>query len=360
MPESTASTTPILTVDRKDFSDTHFFGLDPVLITSGLEKDWPAMVKWSPETLRAMNLENEVKLNLSQDGSFKLNAAGLPADTTNHKVVKSIPFSKAIDAIMDAGDHGPKYYISQINITKKLPELLSDIQIWHRTLVAGPNLWFGSAGVQTQLHYDEGINIFAQIYGVKKFVVYPPEDSPKLYPYPSGSTLSRVDYNNPDLECFPAFADAKSLVITVRAGEILLLPPFWWHYVESQSISISVNQWFTPALHQLIGSEALKWLVGEFNHDRWMRYRSSNRLSKEDMISSSLALYQENPEIALMAAASALDEVDNIHRTPSSLELKTYFEEILASVLKSNSQRSVRAQDLEKPLQRVAALVAAA
>src|SRR5215472_2038012 len=351
---------PVLALDRKGFSESHFFGLEPVLITSGLEEDWPAMRKWSPESLREMNLPSEVKLNISQDGSFKLNREGLPADTFNHKVVKSISFSKAIDAILEAGDSGPKYYISQINITKKLPKLLPDIQIWHRSLVAGPNLWFGSAGVQTQLHYDEGINIFAQIYGEKKFVVYPPGDSPKLYPYESGSTLSRVDYNNPDLESFPEFAQAKELVISVQAGEILLLPPFWWHHVESKSISISVNQWFTPALHQLIGSEALKWLVGEFNHDRWLRYRSSNRLSKEDLVSSSLALYEENPEIALMAAVSALDDMEKVQRTASSLELKTYLEPILAPVLRSNYERITRAEDLEKPLQRVAAIVRAA
>jgi lysine-specific demethylase 8 len=252
---------PVNALDRKDFSDAHFFGLEPVLITSGLEEDWPAMRKWSPETLRDMNLQNEVNLNISQNGSFKLNANGLPADAANHKVVKNISFSKAIDAILEAGENGLKYYVSHQNITKKLPKLLPDIQIWHRTLVGGPNLWLGSAGVETQLHYDEGINIFAQIYGTKKFVVYPPGESHKLYPHQSGSTLSRVDFNNPDLEVFPKFGDAKELVITVGAGEILLLPPFWWHYVESQSISISVNQWFAPALHQLIGSEALKWLV---------------------------------------------------------------------------------------------------
>lgn len=351
---------PVAALDRKDFTDAHFFGLDPVLITTGLEKDWPAMRKWTPEKLRAMNLPNEVKLNMSQDGSFKLNSEGLPADTVNHKVIKSIPFSNAIDAILEAGESGPKYYISQINITKKLPKLLPDIQIWHRSLVAGPNLWFGSAGVQTQLHYDEGINIFAQIYGEKKFVVYPPSDSPKLYPYESGSTLSRVDYNNPDLESFPEFGRARELVIKVRAGEILLLPPFWWHYVESQSISISVNQWFTPALHQLIGSEALKWLVAEFNHDRWERYRSSNRLSKEELVSSSLALYDENPEIAVMAAVSALDEMENLQETASSLELKVYLEAILAPVLNSNYGKIDGVQDLGKHLQRVAALVSPA
>jgi lysine-specific demethylase 8 len=351
---------PVLRLDRKDFSDAHFFGLDPLLITSGLDKDWPAMRKWSPAALREMNLQNEVNLNVSQNGSFRLNVDGSPFDATNHNMMEKVPFSKAIDAILEAPTDGPKYYISQQNITKKLPELLPDIQIWHRTLVAGPNLWFGSAGVGTQLHYDEGINIFAQIYGVKKFVVYPPGESYNLYPHPDGSPLSQIDFNNPDLEAFPRFSEAQNLVITVDPGWILLLPPFWWHYVEAQSTSISVNEWFAPALHQLIGPEALKWSVGEFINDRWRRYKSSKRLSRDDLTSSSLTVCVEHPEIALMAAISALDEIDEIYRTPRSQKLVAYLEAIVTPALKPTPERVPYSRELETQLKLAASIISAA
>jgi hypothetical protein len=80
-------------------------------------------------------------------------------------------------------------------------------------------------------------------------------------------------------------------------------------------------------------------------------------MSKDDLVSSSLALYEENPAIALMAAVSALDEMHNLQPTESSLELKTYLEASLAPVLKSNYEGIARAQDLGKHLHRVAAML---
>lgn len=68
-----------------------------------------------------------------------------------------------------------------------------------------------------------------------------------LYPYSSRSTLahfSRVDIEQPDFTRYPKFKNAKPMEFTLEPGEMLYLPPFWWHQVESLEPAISVSFWW--------------------------------------------------------------------------------------------------------------------
>ena len=74
-------------------------------------------------------------------------------------------------------------------------------------------IWIGSAEASTPCHVDTyGCNLVAQIYGQKKWTLFPPEETPKLYPtripYEESSVFSQVNIDNPDLSRFPAFASA--------------------------------------------------------------------------------------------------------------------------------------------------------
>ena len=82
-------------------------------------------------------------------------------------------------------------------------------------------IWIGSAEASTPCHVDTyGCNLVAQIYGQKKWTLFPPEETPKLYPtripYEESSVFSQVNIDNPDLSRFPAFASAvRYEVITI-------------------------------------------------------------------------------------------------------------------------------------------------
>eukprot|EP00958_Prasinococcus_capsulatus_P020097 scaffold2560_cov397-Prasinococcus_capsulatus_cf.AAC.6 len=43
---------------------------------------------------------------------------------------------------------------------------------------------------------------------------------------------------------FPRFEGAIGLQVELRQGDVLLLPPRWWHFVMSLDTSCSVSLWF--------------------------------------------------------------------------------------------------------------------
>ncbi|CAM9181020.1 unnamed protein product, partial [Discosporangium mesarthrocarpum] len=121
--------------------------------------------------------------------------------------------------------------------------------------------WLGSEGSHTPLHHDTyGLNLVAQLHGRKKWTLFPPEDTEHLYPtripYEESSVFSQVDVRAPDLKrqvmnfstlypltVFPKFGKAKPVVINLVPGDALYVPKHWWHFVETQETSLSVNIW---------------------------------------------------------------------------------------------------------------------
>lgn len=60
--------------------------------------------------------------------------------------------------------------------------------------------------------------------------------------------MSPVDIANPDLDEFPKFARARRLECTLRPGDVLFMPAFWWHEVQSrpdpkERRNLAVNFW---------------------------------------------------------------------------------------------------------------------
>ena len=114
-------------------------------------------------------------------------------------------------------------------------------------------LWVGKNGVVTPCHYDEPFNLFLQIEGTKKFTLFSPSNWAHLYPYPNAHACdrqSRVDILNPDLQKFPNVVNAQALEANVERGDLLYIPPYWWHHVQSLTETISLNFWFNPPTKQ--------------------------------------------------------------------------------------------------------------
>jgi lysine-specific demethylase 8 len=85
-----------------------------------------------------------------------------------------------------------------------------------------------------------------QVVGRKYVRLYAPSCTPALYPYQEGLTnnSSQVDLDNPDTHQFPLFGTAKYIDCVLEAGQMLYIPPGWWHYVKSLSVSFSVSFWW--------------------------------------------------------------------------------------------------------------------
>ncbi|KAK3066023.1 hypothetical protein LTR53_017783 [Teratosphaeriaceae sp. CCFEE 6253] len=138
-----------------------------------------------------------------------------------------------------------------LDTTKKLDEPIT-------------NVWLGPKGTKSPLHTDPYHNILCQVVGYKYVRLYPPSETPNLYP--RGKDEHGIEMRNTSqvdvaafqyikrypscgearalLETYPRFEGAKFVEALLAPGETLYVPLGWWHYVESRSTSISVNFWW--------------------------------------------------------------------------------------------------------------------
>ncbi|CAN1158103.1 Lysine-specific demethylase JMJ30 [Linum perenne] len=109
------------------------------------------------------------------------------------------------------------------------------------------NAWFGPAGTVTPLHHDPHHNIFAQVVGKKYIRLYSPSLSEELHPHNETMLYnsSKVDLDNIDEKAFPKVHDLEFLDCILEEGEMLYIPPKWWHYVRSLTTSLSVSFWWS-------------------------------------------------------------------------------------------------------------------
>ena len=92
----------------------------------------------------------------------------------------------------------------------------------------------------------------AQIYGQKKWTLFPPEETPKLYPtripYEESSVFSQVNIDNPDLSRFPAFASAvryEVIIIILIIIIIIIIITITIIYNDNNDNGI-FNRWLFP------------------------------------------------------------------------------------------------------------------
>jgi len=107
-------------------------------------------------------------------------------------------------------------------------------------------VWAAPAGTTTPLHYDIQYNFFTQIYGRKRFILMPPEAWERVYLYPylhPGSQQAQIDLNRPDSTRFPDYQDIHAFEAVLEPGDVLFVPPLWFHHVIALEPSVSVSVW---------------------------------------------------------------------------------------------------------------------
>lgn len=123
--------------------------------------------------------------------------------------------------------------------------------------LAVASVWMGHEGVTAQCHFDRSYNFFAQIHGRKRWTLYPPETWSLFYLYPHlhpNYHQSQVDSANPDLERFPHFARPNGQQVILEPGDVLYIPPYWFHQVESLDTGISLSV-ISPSEEELVWNQ---------------------------------------------------------------------------------------------------------
>jgi hypothetical protein len=217
----------------------------PAVLT-GVMDDWPAMSSWTKPYFAARAGARHVTVQSAPAGDFSITPEGGPRYTHEDMTFAALMEQLALP------ESDRVYYLQATCLEEKLPELLADIRVppyIDQGRLTGCRLWIGPGGQRVALHYDVGHNMLALVRGEKRLTLFSPEQMPLLYHSPlsgpnSAYPYSRVNIDQPDLERFPAYAQATPVVVDLHAGEILFLPAFWWHHVVSSGENIAVNFWW--------------------------------------------------------------------------------------------------------------------
>lgn len=166
-----------------------------------------------------------------------------------------VPVGAAIKGVLaqSRAHSGGTVYLQSLPVIDHLPGLLEEVSMPLLDDAVTPRIWIGNR-LTVQTHFDLQENIACCIAGRRRFTLFPPEQTPNLYPGPfeftlSGPPVSMVRLHDPDLERFPRFREAMkhALVAELEPGDAIYVPYAWWHQVESlDAFNILMNYWWNP------------------------------------------------------------------------------------------------------------------
>jgi hypothetical protein len=235
------------------------------LVIEGSVPQWAAIQEWTPEFFADRFGEEMVGVTYG---------------------VK-MPMSELIGKIVASTPEKPGPYLHQLIIHHHLPALLPWLSPenpygyprrfcsplmpkrcrrpdgYLKLLIGGPG------GKFPFMHFDsDNANaMITEIYGDKAFVLYPPEDTPYLYPKKDDVNVSQIaDLANPDLSQFPLFPKAVPRYTVLKPGETIFIPPKWWHAARVVTTSISVC---TNALDSSNWKGFVDWLCRPHPSRKW-------------------------------------------------------------------------------------------
>ena len=121
---------------------------------------------------------------------------------------------------------------------------MADISPFHELIRLRPqhssmNVWIGMPGVRAHPHYDGYHNFYVQLKGRKKFALYPPMLHDVILPY---SFLSGFHAQS-QLDVGKMISHPGKIECILEPGDLLYIPPLWFHETEAMGESISVNAW---------------------------------------------------------------------------------------------------------------------
>lgn len=141
------------------------------------------------------------------------------------------------------------YYMKNLKNIKLAEKITSWESLGFSELTAKDStIWIGTDGANTPCHLDTyGSNIVCQIYGKKRWTLFPKEQSSYLYPtripYEESSIYSEICFQKPNIRKFSKLKFTSPFLVTLEAGDVLLVPKHWWHFVENLDFAISINTW---------------------------------------------------------------------------------------------------------------------
>lgn len=241
---STSSTAIVNCPSIEDFQNNYFSKRVPAILCGCIDH-WPALTRWTqPTYLLQVAGERTIPIEIGNNYTD---------EDWSQRLVKFRDFIRRQFLHNDSANQIE--YLAQHNLFDQIPALRQDISIPDYCCVSEtedddvePDIkaWLGPKGTVSPMHHDPKHNLLCQVFGHKRIILAAPEDTPNLYPH-EGKMLentSRVDAEHIDVDQFPLTQNVKFHTLTLYAGEMLYIPPKWWHYVRSLEKSFSVSFWW--------------------------------------------------------------------------------------------------------------------
>ncbi|KAF6208129.1 hypothetical protein GE061_016579 [Apolygus lucorum] len=226
----------------EEFNAEHFSSRIPVILT-GCINHWPALKRWN-DVNYLLNTAGPRTVPIEIGSSYTQKDWGMELSSLQDFINKYI-----LQRQTKVG------YLAQHQLFDQIPELRNDIVIPDYCCLTDTdesdcdvsiNAWFGPANTLTPLHHDPKHNLLCQVVGTKRILLFSPKDSEFLYPHDETllNNTAQVDPYHPDKAKFPKFEHAVIYYCNLRPGEMLYIPPKWWHHVVSLDVSFSVSFWW--------------------------------------------------------------------------------------------------------------------
>nr|XP_039258975.1 bifunctional peptidase and arginyl-hydroxylase JMJD5-like [Styela clava] len=217
------------------------------MVLSDCIDHWPAMAKWNFQYLNNIAGHRLVPVELG---------AKYTDESWGQKLMT---ISNFIQKYIFNDDCTSKAYLAQHTLFDQIPLLRNDICIpdycciskmpdWDPDTDTEINAWFGPGGTVSPCHYDKKHNLLCQVAGRKYVRLYHPSHENALYPHEGMlNNTSKVDVEKPDDTNFPLFSEMDCNhreECILLPGQMLYIPPGYWHYVRSLDKSFSVSFWW--------------------------------------------------------------------------------------------------------------------
>lgn len=247
-------------VDAKLFNET-IVPLNRPAVLKGLVSDWPAVQAGlsSPSEL-ARYLSDLADDKPVPTISVGPQASGRFFYTPDMRAFNFERRPQALRALLDdliarlSRNDGSARAAQSASVATAFPgfEQLHRIELVDPTVA--PRIWIGDRAI-VAAHFDLFENIACVVGGRRRFTLFAPEQVRNLYvgPFeltPAGVPISMVDFDHPDFERYPRFAEALDAaeVAELEPGDAIYIPYLWWHHVRAlDGFNVLVNYWWNRA-----------------------------------------------------------------------------------------------------------------
>ncbi|MDZ7789459.1 MAG: cupin-like domain-containing protein [Xanthomonadales bacterium] len=221
-------------VDARTFQGEYKRPARPVIIKH-LTDSWPARRKWTVDHLKQRAGDVVVPLYDSKPSRDHKH---------QHAPAARMPLGEYMD-LLENGENDLRLFF--FNFFNTIPELTEDFEYpdvglkFFRKL---PVLFMGGKGSRVQLHFDIDLAdiMLCHFGGPKRVLLFAPDQTPWLYRVPfSFSALFDARVDKPDYDKYPALKRVEGQAAELEHGDVLYIPPGFWHFVEYRDIGFSMS-----------------------------------------------------------------------------------------------------------------------